>query len=213
VARERRRSLTSYRLSLRAAGCAVALALLFGCGPGVRDGDTLVQLNGVEAGGAGVRGLVRMTLVEYTPNRYFGVAFLIRNHSGSAVTITRVSSTDSGRRFVRLVGVKLRPFRPYRCPPGAHCLYQPYGLTSPYRPLPPLHAFVLPAGGEAGVILHFRWVACSHAPPRTEEIDNRTLQVQYRLDSHTRRQTLRTRGAALRVTADAAHVRCPQPGS
>ncbi|MBA2372387.1 MAG: hypothetical protein H0V71_12185 [Chloroflexi bacterium] len=56
------------------------------------------------------------TRVEYTPGRYFGIAFLVKNRSDRTVTITQVWGIDSGRRFVRLVGVKLVPFAPRRCP-------------------------------------------------------------------------------------------------
>lgn len=183
-----------------AAIALLALAMV-GC-----DGDgshvsPLVSLASVEAGGAGVRGVIGNTRVEYTPDRYFGVAFLVKNRTDRSMTITQVSGTDTGGRFLQLVGVKLVPFTRRPCP--ASCPAPSLGLVAPFRELPPelppLQAFELQPHRSAGLVLHFRWVACNEAPARTSERDNRSLRVKYRMGGRTRTQILRTGPASLLV--------------
>ncbi len=176
----------------------IAVVMLSGCGGRDSHRFPLITLSPVEAGGAGVRGVIGDTQVDYTPGRYFGVGFLVKNRSDRPVTITRVSSTDSGRRFVRLVGVKLVPFAPPPCP--ASCPAPTMGLSPPFRGLPSLTALTVQPHHRAGVVLHFRWVGCLDAPRRTVENDNRALRVEYQIDGRrAEAQVIRTGGARLSV--------------
>jgi hypothetical protein len=79
----------------------VAVLIVQACGSARISRTPLVALPAVEAGGSGVRQLGAVAIVEYTPTRNFGIAFVVKNRSGRRITVTGVSSTDSGRRFLR----------------------------------------------------------------------------------------------------------------
>ena len=154
-------------------------------------------MGAVEAGGASVQGLGRTTMVDYLPGDYFGVAFTIKNRSDRPVTITGISGTKAGQRFVRLVGVTVVPFTIRPCP--GSCPAPSLGLARPFRELGPLQELTVGPHRSASVILHFRWVDCTGAPRRVAESDNRALQVEYRVDGRTETQLLSTGGARLTV--------------
>jgi hypothetical protein len=181
---------------------AVSLGLLLipalvGCSEGNLHAAPLVPLQSVEAGGSGIRALTGHTVVEYSPDRYFGVAFLVKNRSGRSVTITRIVGTDSGPRFVRLVGVLVVPFTPRPCP--GRCLRPSLGLKPPYREIPSFRRLTLAPGSSAGVVLHFRWVPCGSAPRKATESDNRMLRVDYEMNGRHGTQLMRTATAGLAV--------------
>jgi len=141
-------------------------------------------------------------MVYHEPGHYFGVAFIVKNVSRKPITVRRISSTDAGRRLVRLVGVRVSayPFsQPFICP--GSCPAPPVGLgRPPYRELPPFEALTLKPGGKATVALHFRGVGCGASPHKATETDNQLLNVEYEADGRNHTQLLRPRGAVLSVS-------------
>jgi hypothetical protein len=183
-------------------GLAVSLGLLLisalvGCSGQTSHAAPLVALQSVEAGGSSIRAISGQTFVEYTPGRYFGIAFLVKNRSGRSVTITRITGTDSGPRFVRLVGVRVVPFTPRPCP--GKCPAPSLGLKPPYREIPSFRRLTLAPGSSAGVVLHFRWVPCGSAPRKATERDNRMLRVDYEVNGRRAMQLVPTATAGLAV--------------
>jgi hypothetical protein len=182
-------------------GIVVALLLaLVGCSDeSSHVSPPFVRVEAVSAGGAGVHGIYGgKTVVDHKPNKYFGVAFPIRNRSDEPVTITRISSIDSGRPFLRPIGVKVVPFRPRSCPhrscPPPHLSPEP-----PYREIGAMRPLTVQPQRSAAVVLHFRWVGCSAAPQRARGSANRVLRVEYRVDGRTGTQLVRTGSARLSI--------------
>jgi hypothetical protein len=136
------------------------------------------------------------TVVDYKPDKYLGVAFPIKLRSDEPVTITRITSTDSGRRFVRPIGVRVVPFRPRSCRlcPPPHLSPEP-----PYRELEPMRLVTVQPQRSVAVVLHFRWVACTAAPERATATANRVLRVEYRVNGRTGAQLVPTGSARLSI--------------
>jgi hypothetical protein len=168
-------------------------------------------MSGVTAGGAGVLGSYPTTLTaDYTPNRNFGLAFLVRNRSDAPVTIVGLSSDDENeKRFARLVGASTAAFVPIDCD-GHSCPAPDLGLRAPYDTLPPLTPLTIPSHKQASIQLHFRWVPCLDAPVQTAERENTTLVVNYQTGGRAASQLLRTGQAQLDVSAASA---CASPES
>ena len=188
--------------------------LAAGCGGGgrsVTEPSPLVTMSGVTAGGAGVLGSYPTTLTaDYTPNRNFGLAFLVRNRSDAPVTIVGLSSDDENeKRFARLVGASTAAFVPIDCD-GHSCPAPDLGLRAPYDTLPPLTPLTIPSHKQASIQLHFRWVPCLDAPVQTAERENTTLVVNYQTGGRAASQLLRTGQAQLDVSAASA---CASPES
>lgn len=176
---------------------ALLLLVLAGCSERTDAVPPLAPLEAVQAGGVGIRALSRAAVVEYTPDRYFGIAFLVENQGDRPVTIVRLLPTDTGRRFARLVGVRVVSFTPRNCVHS--CPAPSLGLDAPFRELGPLRAVTVQPHRTVSVVLHFRWVACNSAPQSTAQSENRQLRVEYRIDGHTGLQLLSTGRARLSV--------------
>jgi hypothetical protein len=172
----------------------------------------LIASGGVAAGGAGVLGSFPTRLTaDYTPNRDFGLAFVIQNRSDKPVTIVGLSSKDeSEKRFARLIGASATAYVPIDCD-GHSCPSTDLGLGSPpYGPLPPLTAMTIPAHKRASIQLHFHWVPCLDAPMQASESENATLVVNYRSGGQAASQFLSTGPARLDVSSSSA---CSAPAS
>src|SRR6476620_6242115 len=94
-----------------ASGCVLTrvAVLAAGCGAGrtaSEPASPLVAAGGVAAGSTAVLGSSPTTLTaDYTPNRNFGLAFVVENRSDEPVTVVGLSSSDENEtRFSRLVG-------------------------------------------------------------------------------------------------------------
>ena len=202
----------------RASGWVLALVavLMAGCGghKTTKPPSPLVARGGgLVADGAGVRGSFPTTLTaDYTPNRNFGLAFVIQNRSDEPVTIVGLSSNDqSEKRFARLVGASAAAYAPISCVDQWGCPVTDLGLGAPpYEALPPLAPVTIPSRKWASVQLHFRWVPCLDAPLQTRDRENRTLVVNYRSGGREASQLLHTGMAQLDVSAESA---CSAPAS
>jgi hypothetical protein len=208
--------MVSVRSRTWASGCFLTLVtvLAAGCGghKAAEPPSPLAASDGVAAGGAGVRGSYPTTLTaDYTPNRNFGLAFVIKNRSDQPVTIVRLSSNDeTEKRFARLVGASAAAYVPIDCD-GHSCPATDLGLGSPpYEALPPLAPLTIHAHKQASIQLHFRWVLCLDAPIQTSDRENTTLIVAYRTGGKTASQLLQARQAQLEVSATSA---CASPAS
>ena len=198
-----------------ASGCVLTLVGTFAAGCGghkAAEPPPLIARDAVAAGGAGVLGSYPTGLTaDYTPNRNFGLAFVIQNRSGEPVTIVGLSSKDeSEKRFARLVGASATAYVSIDC--GGHsCPATDLGLGSPpYGPLPSFAAMTIPAHKQASLQLHFRWVPCLEAPMQTNESENGTLVVNYRSGGKGASQHLDTGRARLDVSSSSA---CSAPAS
>jgi hypothetical protein len=163
-----------------------------------------VASGGVAAGGAGVLGSNPANLTaNYTPNRNFGVAFVIRNRSDQAVTILGLSSNDENeKRFARVVGASAAAYVPIDCEGHWSCPATDLGLGEPpYETLPPLRPLTIPSHKLASIQLHFRWVPCLAAPAQRSDTEKTTLVVNYRTSGRTLSQLLPTGMARLDVSA------------
>jgi hypothetical protein len=148
----------------------------------------------------------------YTPNRNFGLAFVIQNRSDEPVTIVGLSSNDeSEKRFARLVGASAAAYVPIDCDGNFGCPATDLGLGEPpYEALPALAPLTIPPHKRASIQLHFRWVSCLDAPVQTSDRENTTLIVNYRSGGRAASQLLHTGMAQLDVSAASA---CSSPAS
>lgn len=157
------------------------------------------------------RGIATTLTADYTPNRTFGLAFVIENRSDEAITIVGLSSNDeSEKRFARLVGASAAEYVPIDCD-GHSCPATDLGLgPPPYEALPPLASLTISSHKQATIQLHFRWVPCLDAPVQTSDRENETLIVNYRSQGRAASQLLHTGRAQLDVSAASA---CSSPAS
>ena len=192
-----------------------ATALVAGCGGRVVGSPSpLMMAGGSSEGGYPIAGSGPSgTAIRFIEHGRFAVGIILRNKTGTTVTVVDVRTPEPPLSLVEQVGTRLEPWKPpacpkntLGCPPGVTFLRMSFGDV---RPSP----MSVGPGKWLAVQLNYQLASC-HVVPLATTASARELQVTFRYSQgRLQHQELPIGAAKLRLSTPAGVECLPRPHS